>query len=430
MAARMQYSTANRSIVALHHYVLSANRVKPEPAQDTGICEKCHDPIEVGAPISWDRTFGVFHVACYKSLTSKPALDEARVIEIVSEEIAKGNGSKASLDAIKDELDRIAQVAASQEVDAAVEKLTETIDAIKASIASVSPAIDEQAVANLVTELVAKAALPKTLVVKSPEKPKGMTVANPHRMLKELIKLVGRRKHTYLYGPAGTGKTTATMVVAEIFGLRWGYVSLNPQTPESRLLGYKDASTGTYVATLLYDFVLNGGLFCIDEMDNSSGALLACLNGLLANKKASFPCGVIEAHADFVVVSTGNTNGLGGNKQFPDRRPLDGATRDRFQFLHWGYDPEQERALALGINAAAGPWIDWVFAVRAWADIHDEKLIASPRVTYEIAEAILDPEFNVEVMLDGALFKGLPPSHSTRLLAAVPVPTTGAAVAA
>lgn len=428
MAARMQYSTANRALVLAHSYVLSANRVKPEPAKANGICEKCHEPIEVGAPISWDRTFGVFHVACYKSLTSKPALDEARVLEIVSEEIAKGSGrTPQSLDAIKDELDRIAQSAASQEVADAVESLTKAIDAIRAEMASLKPEADEQAIANLVTDLVAKAALPKTLVVTVPPSAKPVTVKNPHRMFSQLLKLVSRRKHTYLYGPAGTGKTTATMIVAEVLGLRWGYISLNPQTPESRLIGYKDASTGTYVSTVLYDFVLNGGVFTIDEMDNASGALLACLNGLLANKRASFPCGVIEAHANFVVVSTGNTNGLGGNKQFPDRRPLDGATRDRFSFLHWGYDVEQERALALGVNPEAGAWIDWVFKVRAWADVNDDKLIASPRVTYEIANTILDPEFDVAVMLDAVLFKGLPQSHSTRLLAAVPVPSTVAA---
>jgi cobaltochelatase CobS len=237
-----------------------------------------------------------------------------------------------------------------------------------------------------------------------PESGPTKTIKNVHKAFSRLLYYVGRKKHVYLYGPHGTGKSTGAQQVAEALGISYGYISLTPQTPESRILGYMSA-TGSYVRTPFRDCYENGGVYCVDELDNSSPALVTTWNGALENGHMAFPDTLVPRHKDFVMVGTGNTSGQGANPSYPERRPFDKAFRDRFVYIHWDYDTKLEKAIALSLWPEAEPWVDWIRDVRKWAKENYPKLVPSPRVTFRLAEFLGDGQ-DVDDTLDAVLWQG------------------------
>ena len=159
----------------------------------------------------------------------------------------------------------------------------------------------------------------------------------------------GHRMNIWLHGPAGSGKSTGAKICADVLGLPFYYFSLNPQTPESRVLGYNDA-TGKYITTAFRQAFEHGGVCCIDEADNGHGALLNTLNAILENGIGSFPDNsAVPRHKDFVCVVTANTIGRGGDINYPERRAVGTAFIDRFVFVNWGYDWAMVRSIVGGI---------------------------------------------------------------------------------
>ena len=115
----------------------------------------------------------------------------------------------------------------------------------------------------------------------------------------------------YLYGAAGTGKNVLCQQVAEELGLKFYFASSVQDRFD--LIGYSD-SMGKYVSTEFYNAFTQGGLFMLDEMDNSCEDALITLNSALANGYITFPIyGRVEAHKDFKVIAAGNTCGKGAN---------------------------------------------------------------------------------------------------------------------
>lgn len=349
-----------------------------------GQCEGCGKTILRGSSVRWFRTFGVFHRACYGKGFTAPSntviektvekVDEAQVKRLVSEALSE------------------------YKVD-----------------------VPEALLVSLIDKVMTKR-VPKEIRVEAAKKSK--VIKNAHAMLEKLIFIIGLRKHAYLFGPPGSGKSTGAMHAAEALSLAYGYISLNPQTPESRLLGYMDAN-GKYQPSVLYKLYKDGGVFCIDEMDNASAGLLTTLNSLLENGIGAFPCGQVNRHPDFIVVATGNTAGRGGNMQFPERRAFDAAFAERFAYLPWGYDEAMERAVALQIHEQSGVWVDWVQRVRKYAAQADPKLVISPRATFGIAEFLSckSSPFSIGETLDAVLFKGIESERIARIISANPLPT-------
>lgn len=252
-------------------------------------------------------------------------------------------------------------------------------------------------------------------------------VDNAHHMLERLVYLIRAGRHAYLAGPPGSGKSTGAVQAAQVLKRRYGYTSLNPQTPESRLLGFIDAG-GTYRETEYFRCYTQGGVFCIDELDNGHPALLNTLNGMLETDhdgigRGAFPCGVVERHRDFVCVATGNTNGRGGDKLFPERRALDAAFMERFAFLAWGYDEALEQALTLSANNEHGAsWLAWVRAVRSYVASQGIRLHATPRASVNGAKLLKDSGWPVRDIADAVLFKGLDNDTTARIVEACPLP--------
>lgn len=249
----------------------------------------------------------------------------------------------------------------------------------------------------------------RRLDIKYPDREEIGKVVNPHKNFSDLLNLIAAGQDVYLYGEPGTGKSTAAHQVATVLGLPFAYVSLCPQSSETLLFGFNHAGGG-YVETEFYRLYKDGGIFCIDEMDNGSGALLNKLNSLLENGHGSFPCGTIPRHPKFVLVSTGNTNGNGASLQFPERRAFDPAFKERFAFLNWPLDETQEKLIAISINPTDGlAWLETVQKIRkAVIALNIERVIVSPRATFKGAALLREGKFKKNQILEMLIFKGIP----------------------
>lgn len=247
-------------------------------------------------------------------------------------------------------------------------------------------------------------------------------VNDAHPQFDTLLAMVAARQNAYTWGAPGAGKSHAAMEVARVLDRPFRSVSLSPQSMPSLLFGYMDAK-GSYVSTGFRHMYEQGGVLCIDEVDNANANLLASLNSALANGLAEFPDAQVKRHPDCIVIATGNTPGFGPTLAFPERRPLDRAFRDRFAFLRWHYAPDHERTVARTLTNdgdACEAWATWIHEVRAYAATAYPALTCSPRSIY--AGVTLLGRMPVAEVAESTLFQGIEDGVSAKILAACPLP--------
>ena len=322
------------------------------------------------------------------------------------------------------------------------ETLKALIERIASGTKQAATAIDSDALKtamdSLKLELTAyiKDNLPKPTILEihQDDKP-NVTIENPHKLFPKLLYHISKRNHVYMHGPVGSGKSTAAMQAATALSLDYGYISLCPQTAESRLQGFIDAN-GVFRDPIFYRLFKNGGVMCIDEGDNASAQLLTTLNSLLENGHGSFPGGMVERHKDFVLVMTGNTNGRGANAAFPDRRSFDAAFGERFIFVDWQYDTRLELAIAQSIAGdLAKPWVNYVWELREYCRTNHPKLVVSPRASIkgamylkDIKEGkypVIDKENPIDDLCESLIYKGFDKDSLKSIKNAVSLPSLG-----
>ena len=220
-----------------------------------------------------------------------------------------------------------------------------------------------------------------------------------HKRFEQIVTVLHEGMSVYLYGAAGTGKNVLCQQIAEELGLKFYFA--NSVQDRFDLLGYGDAN-GKFVETEFYKAFTQGGLFMLDEMDNSCEDALITLNAALANKYITFPIvGRVEAHKDFTVIAAGNTCCKGANELYTGRRPLDASTLNRFEFIEVGYDKRIEMQIAKGDSEL----VDFVHDLRKASKRSGYPLVVSYRNINSIMK--LKSKFSMKDCLQMCLLKGM-----------------------
>ena len=192
-----------------------------------------------------------------------------------------------------------------------------------------------------------------------------------HHMFPKVLAAVQRGVNVYLPGPPGTGKSHMAQQIAEALGVDFNVDSFSPMSTEAKLLGFKNAQ-GEPVRTGFQRVYTEGGVELFDEMDNANGAVLAVMNGGLANGQLGFSEGVMKRHENFVAIATANTLGTGPTAEFAGRQKIDPATLNRFVKIFIDTDENMEDHIIRSmIGATTGDsWLKKVRQVRrAVADL-------------------------------------------------------------
>lgn len=229
------------------------------------------------------------------------------------------------------------------------------------------------------------------------------------------------RTHVYLYGPAGSGKTFGAGQAASLVGLRSGVVTM-PGMTAGKLMGIEQPH-GKRTATLFSDFFKNGGVLVLDEFDRCLAPVAAMLNSCLENRVLVEGDERFEAHPDFVVVATGNTDCRGATRTYTSAQPIDLSTVARFRFIHWQYDEGHETAMVKREQPNAyRPILQWARGVRRMltADRIDT-VFCGPRESLGIARDLRRGVTFADAAFAN-VWRGLDPLTMDRYIAANPYP--------
>lgn len=226
-----------------------------------------------------------------------------------------------------------------------------------------------------------------------------------HKAFPKLLRAVSARTrhdkgalNIWLYGPAGTGKSTAARKLAEAFSL--AFHTNGPVGSQWDIRGFTDAQ-GKIVETAFRRAWINGGVYCWDEGDGSAPAALIEANGALATGFASFPDGTFQRHPDCIVIINGNLRpGAAPDATYNGRYKQDTAFVNRFVAIEWGIDEDLERALLGKLDHVGEQWVKFVRALRRKiTDRGIKGIVVSPRqLQYGIA--LLDAGAPMEDVMD------------------------------
>jgi cobaltochelatase CobS len=248
--------------------------------------------------------------------------------------------------------------------------------------------------------------LTRTVEIKLPKQPT-IKIVNSHKILPDVVMSVVAGTSPFLVGPAGSGKTTLALQVAET--LKRKFYAENRVTSEYKLLGYMDA-TGKYVRTQFREAYEKGGVFLLDEVDASDPDVLTTFNSALANGMCPFPDRLVNAHKDFVALAAGNTYGRGADRQYVGRNQLDAATLDRFVVIEVDYDEVAELAWATDDD-----WTLYVQQVRKAVNEEKVRHIVSPRASI-FGGRLLAAGMERSLVEERCIWKGLDPTNKARVV--------------
>lgn len=207
----------------------------------------------------------------------------------------------------------------------------------------------------------------------------------PHFQLQRMVDWLNIREHVWAAGPAGSGKSTAAKMAASVLGLPAYSLSCGPATDEYSILGYKNPLTGEYTTGHMRQPYEHGGVFILDELDNTQPSVLTTINGALDSQDCyQFPDVLVPKHPNFIVVGCANTLGTGPDRQYM-RNQIDAATLDRFVNIPWMYDEDAEYDWA---GRDQTQWVDYVQNVRQHANELSMRVVISPRASIRGAKGL------------------------------------------
>ncbi len=245
---------------------------------------------------------------------------------------------------------------ATDETNALIEKQKETIQSTAVEAYELANYI-ENVKKRVINDIVAKATKrieiedvrPRTIeIYQNGELEKVLDKELYHQQFETIYKLIKMGLPVMLIGPTGSGKSVCAGQVANALDLPMYYT--NNASEEYKLLGFTDAH-GKYKETQFYKAFKDGGLFFLDEIDNSHPSALLSLNSAIGattngNIYMAFEDGqYTKAHPNFRIIAAANTWGNGANRMYCGRSELDSASLDRFIQLYFDYDHRIEKSI-------------------------------------------------------------------------------------
>lgn len=226
--------------------------------------------------------------------------------------------------------------------------------------------VSPETVKALVDEALKQVTAPTITVTAPPAPPKDLP--RQHFMFELVLRIITAKVPLYLWGGAGSSKTSLLMACAQALDIPANVLSFSRDTTRSQIMGYVTAQ-GTEAPSLLYDAVHNGKFAILDEFD-AGGVGSLVLNAVLANGVCEFYGRMVEQHANFQIAVTANTPGTGAANGYR-REPVDAATRDRMFVLELPRDEGLEAHLCGVTKKSPTLVIDegGILSAKAWLDL-------------------------------------------------------------
>lgn len=203
------------------------------------------------------------------------------------------------------------------------------------------------------------------------------------------------RRNFWLAGPAGAGKSYLVNQIAKALGMEDRIDGYGSILNIIQLVGYLNAD-GDYVSTPFYDYYINGGVYFLDECDNSVPEAMVALNMALSNQQFAFPSGkdgsggLRKRHKNSYIFATANTLGAGADSQY-NRFKQDDAFMDRFIFFPMDYDPKLEKSM---IHTSCHEWVEVVQKIRQASRDAKATFVISPRASERGQDLILNSKLS------------------------------------
>lgn len=223
------------------------------------------------------------------------------------------------------------------------------------------------------------------------KKPKPIGGVVP-KQFEKLIGLAQQRKNILMVGPSGCGKTHVAGMIGEALDMDYSAQSCSAGVSESIFTGWllpRNSSKFEYVESEFVRIYENGGVFLLDEFDNSDANLGVFLNMAIAQDHFFLPQRFgntkVKKHKDFICVAAANTFGHGANGMYAGRVKLDGATLDRFKLgtVEMDYDENVENHVVENSQVLL-----WGRTLRQIIDKHRLQKVLSTRVMVDAADMI------------------------------------------
>ena len=218
-----------------------------------------------------------------------------------------------------------------------------------------------------------------------------------HYMFDDIMYALLSGMNCYLYGEAGSGKTELASDIAKAMKLPLHLLTSGDMIG---IFGYNDIS-GKFHETPFTKAFKEGGILYISEFDSIDSSVALTLNTAIANKITTINGETVIANKDFYVICDGNTAGNGADFKYQGRRPLDGATINRFAFFFVDYDKNIE----LFLSNKNQELVDFIESFRKICNDRDIQVLATYRAIQTIVK--LEDKFGIEKAIQVGLTKGM-----------------------
>lgn len=364
-------------------------RPTPPITNPNGTCVECYNPVSVHR--SWcTLAMKEVPVTVTEYVTELPTEEE-----IASEAAETPENTPNPAPALSEAADMLTRA-----LEALTANQTQTLD--KSAVESIAVEVFET-LKDTITPRRIEIAVRDTNTIREIE---GLT----HQKFEEVLDLLSIGQNVYLVGPAGTGKSTMGKMCADALGVNFYTMSCDSQMSSTALKGYRGV-TGEYVSTEFREAYEHGGVFLLDEADQSHPSPLTWLNMAIENGHCAFPDKTVTRNPYFYVMVGANTFGTGATDEYVGANKQNKAFLDRFSFVEMMIDEALEEAAMLAAipnNQALGR--EWLAKVREWrknAIEHKVKILITPRAAIEGAKILATGKFTMERVAEMRVWKGI-----------------------